>query len=60
MPAIDENITNADRSMFWVSSCKFQAPSTLARNTASTRSGVNEPINPSSSTPAAWNTPLSG
>ena len=42
MPAIDENITNADKSMSWVSSCRFQAPSTLARNTASTRSGVNE------------------
>ena len=53
MPAIDENITNADKSRSWVSSCKFHAPSTLARNTASTRSGVNDAINPSSSTPAA-------
>src|SRR5271166_4595936 len=60
MPAIDENITNADKSRSWVTSCKFQAPSTLARNTTSTRSGVNDAINPSSSTPAAWNTPLSG
>ena len=53
MPAIDENITNADKSMPWVSSCKFQAPSTLARNTVSSRSGVNDSISPSSSTPAA-------
>ena len=38
-PAIDENITNADRSRSRVNSCRFHAASTLARNTASTRSG---------------------
>ena len=50
-PAIDENITNADRSRSRVSSCRFHAASTLARSTASTRSGVSEPTTASSSTP---------
>ena len=53
MAAIDENITNADRSRSRVSSCRFHAASTLARNTVSMRSGVNEVITASSSTPAA-------
>ena len=43
-----------------VSSCRFQAASTFGRSTASTRSGVNEPITPSSSTPAACTTAVSG
>ncbi|CAG6937453.1 hypothetical protein PICSAR240_04488 [Mycobacterium avium subsp. paratuberculosis] len=59
-PAIEENITNADRFMSRVSSCRFQAASTLARSTASIRSGVSEVIIASSSTPAAWITPDSG
>ena len=41
-PAIDENITNADRSRSRVSSCRFHAASTLARSTVSTRSGVSD------------------
>ncbi|CFR97062.1 Uncharacterised protein [Mycobacterium tuberculosis] len=53
IPAIDENTTNADKSMSSVSSCRFQAPSTLARNTVSTRSGVKPVITASSNTPAA-------
>ena len=59
-PAIDENITNADRSRSRVSSCRFHAASTLARNTASTRSGVSDVTTASSSTPAAWITADSG
>jgi hypothetical protein len=51
-PAIDENITNAEIGISRVSSCRFQAASTLARNTASTRSGVNDVTTASSSTPA--------
>ena len=43
-----------------LSSCRFHAASTLARSTGSMRSGVNEPITASSSTPAAWITADSG
>ena len=60
-PAADENSTNADRSRSRVSSCRCQRrvrPSAAAPRRS--RSGVSEPITPSSSTPAAWTTAVSG
>ena len=41
-PAAEENSTNAVRSRSRVSSCRFQAASTLGRSTASSRSGVSD------------------
>ncbi|COY84629.1 Uncharacterised protein [Mycobacterium tuberculosis] len=51
--AIDEHSANIDKSRSLVAWCRFHAASTLARNTVSMRSGVNEVITASSSTPAA-------
>ena len=48
------------RSRDWVASCSRLAPTILGANTFSNRSHVWSPIRPSSSTPAAWMTPLSG
>ncbi len=46
--------------MCCVNSCKYHAPSAFAANTSRKRSPVNEPITPSSSTPAACTTPHKG
>ena len=43
-----------------VSSCRCQAASTLGRRTGSSWSGVRESMVPSSRTPAAWTTAVSG
>ena len=60
IPAIDENMMKAARSRSLVDSCRCRAPSAFAARTASMRSGESEVSTPSSSTPAAWITAVSG
>ncbi len=48
------------RSASRVSSCRFSAASTFGRHTRRTCSSVSEARTPSSSTPAAWTTPVRG
>ena len=55
----DEQVERAIRSGR-VSSCRFQAPCTLAAITRSNRSRVCSRSTPSSSTPARWKMPRSG
>ena len=59
-PETEENSTNAESAVSRVSSCRFRAPSTFGRSTVSTRSGVSAVTTPSSRTPAACTTDVSG
>ncbi len=58
VPAVEENSTNAER--LCVSSCRLRAASAFGRPTAAKRATVCPSTTPSSSTPAVWNTAVTG